>query len=45
MRQVILMELATSKEESSTVFKWHQDLSKKAKSSVVNAFMTWRPEG
>jgi hypothetical protein len=45
MHQVVLMVLATLKEESLTVFKWHQDLSKKAKSSAVNAVMTWWPEG
>jgi hypothetical protein len=45
MRQVIWTVSATSKEESLTVLKWHQDLLKKAKSLAVNAFMTWQPEG
>jgi hypothetical protein len=45
IRQVILTVWATLKVESSTVFNWHQDFSKKAKSSAVNAFITWRPEG
>jgi hypothetical protein len=39
------MVSATSKDESSTVFNWHQDLSKKAKTSAANALMTRRPEG
>jgi hypothetical protein len=44
MPHVILTVSATPKEESSIVFKWHQDLSKKAKSLAVSDFMTWRPE-
>ncbi len=45
MRQVILTVLATLNEESSTVFNWPQDLLKKVKSTAVNAFMTFQPEG
>jgi hypothetical protein len=45
MQQVILTELAMSKEELSMTFSWHLDLPKKAKSLVVNAFMIWRPDG
>jgi hypothetical protein len=45
MRHPILTELAMSKDESSIISSWHLDLSKKAKSLVVTAFMTWWPDG
>ena len=39
------MESAVLKEESSVILSWHFAASKKAKSSVMKALMTWCPEG
>jgi hypothetical protein len=44
MHQVILTESVLLQEESSIIFGWHLDLSKKTRFSAVKAFMIRWPD-